>query len=93
MRFSSEKDGLRLFNQIRPGSRVTIITPQGSKLTGRATMRGPFGWVLNLGGRYGTPGIATDENIIKVQGGGRVSGETRIASELRDIAKDLMRKK
>jgi hypothetical protein len=55
-----------LVNKIRVGSKVTIITPHGSKLTGRAVMRGPAGWVLNLGGKYGTPGIASHENVIKV---------------------------
>lgn len=56
-----------LYNKIRPGSRVTIVTPHGSKLTGRAVMRGPAGWVLNLGGPHGTPGIADDENTIAVR--------------------------
>jgi hypothetical protein len=57
----------RLFDGIRPGSRVTIVTPHGSRLTGRAVMRGPAGWVLNLGGRHGTPGIASDDNVIAVR--------------------------
>jgi hypothetical protein len=58
----------QLFDKIRPRSRVTIVTPHGSKLTGRAVMRGPAGWVLNLGGAHGTPGIATDDNVIAVRG-------------------------
>jgi len=29
-------------------------------------MRGPYGWALNMGGRYGTPGVATSENIVRV---------------------------
>jgi len=57
-----------LFNKIRPGSKVTIITPHGSKLKGKAVMRGPAGWVLNLGGKYGTPGIADETNVITVSG-------------------------
>jgi len=57
-----------LFNKIRPGSKVTIITPHGSKLKGKAVMRGPAGWVLNLGGKYGTPGIADETNVITVIG-------------------------
>jgi len=56
-----------LFNQIRPRDKVTIITPHGSKLTGRAVTKGPAGWVLNLGGRHGTPGIASEENVIAVR--------------------------
>lgn len=63
-----------LFDSIRPRDMVTIITPHGSKMTGRVVMRGPYGWVLNLGGRHGTPGIATAENVIAVRGnkGGRL---------------------
>jgi hypothetical protein len=56
----------RLVDSIRNGDRVTIITRHGTKMTGRAVMKGPAGWVLNLGGAHGTPGIATDENTIKV---------------------------
>jgi hypothetical protein len=29
-------------------------------------MRGPAGWVLNLGGAHGTPGIATPENVVRI---------------------------
>lgn len=60
-----------LFNQIQHGSRVTILTPHGSKLTGRAVMynqKDGF-WILNLGGAYGTPGLASPENVIAVRGG------------------------
>ena len=53
-------------NEIRPGDKVTILTPHGQHRTGRVVMRGPAGWVLNLGGRYGTPGIADERNIVKV---------------------------
>jgi len=57
---------------IRPGDRVTIAVPGGigrggqeyTRRTGRAVMRGPYGWVLNLGGRHGTPGVAGEDNII-----------------------------
>ena len=55
-----------MFSLIRPGWRVTIVTPQGHKLKGRAVMRGPHGWVLNLGGPHGTPGIAHDGNVVGV---------------------------
>ena len=63
-----------LISKIRPGDKVTILVPAGlgrngpeyKKRTGRAVMRGPAGWVLNLGGRYGTPGVATAENTVKV---------------------------
>lgn len=56
----------RLVDAIRPGCRVTITTPHGHQRTGRAVMRGPVGWVLNMGGRHGTPAIATDDNTNRV---------------------------
>lgn len=62
---------------IRPGDRVTILVPNGigrhgtdwKEKTGRAVMRGPAGWVLNMGGRYGTPGVATLDNLVTVTKG------------------------
>jgi hypothetical protein len=66
-----------LIENIRPGDRVTIMVPNGigrhgvewKQSTGTAVMLGPAGWVLNMGGRYGTPGIATDENTVNVKKG------------------------
>jgi len=59
---------MRLIDAVKHGDRVTIITPHGNKLKGKAVMRSSCdGWVLNLGGKYGTPGIATEENTILVQ--------------------------
>jgi hypothetical protein len=61
-----------LFAEIRVGSRVTIRMPLrgrdtvAQERTGRAVMRGPYGWVLNMGGAHGTPGIATSENVARV---------------------------
>jgi hypothetical protein len=68
-----------LVDSIRVGDRVTILVPNGigrdgvewTRKTGRAVMPGPAGWVLNMGGRYGTPGVATDENTVAVKGGKR----------------------
>ena len=59
---------MKLIDSIRAGDRVTIVTPHGSQLTGRAVMRSPAigGWVLNMGGRHGTPGLACDANVCKV---------------------------
>lgn len=59
-----------LVDTISPGNRVTIVDRFGKQRTGRAVMRGPYGWVLNLGGRHGTPGIANAENIVSVRGKG-----------------------
>lgn len=55
------------FHDIKPGDRVTIKTPHGQEISGRAVMKGPAGWVLNLGGAHGRPGIATPENVVKVK--------------------------
>lgn len=52
---------------IRPGDRVTFVNRFGQARTGRAVM--PCiagGWVLNMGGPHGTPGIANEFNIIRV---------------------------
>lgn len=49
------------------GDRVTIRTPHGQLRSGKAVMMGPNGWVLNMGGPHGTPGIANENNIVKVE--------------------------
>ena len=55
-----------ILDVIRPGMRVTIVNRFGQQRSGKAVMRGRGGWVLNMGGPHGTPGIATPENIVKV---------------------------
>lgn len=53
---------------IRPGDTVTILTPHGGIRKGRAVMRSlRGGWVLNGGGKYGTPLLADDSNIVSVR--------------------------
>jgi len=63
---------------IHVGDRVTILVPAGLSLrdgreyrekTGRAVMRGPGGWVLNMGGKHGTPAVASAENIVRIKSG------------------------
>lgn len=52
---------------IRAGDRITIVNRFGQQQTGRVVMPcRAGGWVLNMGGRHGTPGIANDDNIVKV---------------------------
>ena len=67
---------------IKAGDRVTILIPNGQRInwetkqieqewkeaTGRAVMPSslPLSWVLNMGGRFGTPGIATPDNTVAV---------------------------
>lgn len=61
------------FEQIKHGDKVTILVPNGfgrfgqewKEKTGRVIMRGPAGWVLNMGGPHGTPGIASERNFVK----------------------------
>jgi hypothetical protein len=65
----SRKKNAGLFDAIRPGSRVTIVNRFGQSRSGRAVMRGPHGWVLNMGGPHGTPAIATPDNVTKVRAG------------------------
>ena len=55
-----------LFASIRPGDRVSILSPHGTRQTGRCVMKFSSHAVLNLGGRFGTPGIATDLNVCDV---------------------------
>ena len=61
---------------IQHGDRVTILVPAGigrngqewSPRTGRAVfISANGGWVLNMGGPHGTPGIATAENTVKIE--------------------------
>lgn len=78
------------FHAIKIGDTVGIVTPHGSVLGGRATIRGrqhgqTTHWVLNGGGPHGTPLIADARNTIfvpgvKFLGGGKFQvGETAAA--------------
>jgi hypothetical protein len=68
---------------IKKGWKVTILVPSGKRwdrvtgqiedelkeMTGVAVMPSSHGgWVLNMGGRFGTPGIADDDNIVAIRG-------------------------
>jgi hypothetical protein len=57
---------MSILDNIKPGAKVTIVNRFGQRHTGRAVMKGPAGWVLNMGGPHGTPDIATEENTVKV---------------------------
>lgn len=64
-----------LLASIRPGDRVTILVPNGfgrngqewKEATGRAVIISPGYVALNMGGRFGTPGVATEENLVSVR--------------------------
>jgi hypothetical protein len=64
------------WDEIRPGDRVTIRIPAGmgrngqewAEKSGRVVMRSSQGgWVLNMGGPHGSPGVASPENFLSVQ--------------------------
>lgn len=63
------------FEDIKVGSVVRIKQyagmrinrePEYKEANGKVVMRGAEGWVINMGGRYGTPEICTEENFVKV---------------------------
>lgn len=65
-----------LVASIKRGDRVTILVPAGfgrdgqewAERTGTAVMHSAHGgWVLNMGGAHGTPGLASAENTVRVQ--------------------------
>ena len=58
-----------MFKDIQIGDSVTMSTPQGNLLNGKAVMKGPYGWVINVGGRHGTPRIVHENNFIKMRKG------------------------
>jgi len=72
-----EATQMTLVESIKHGDKVTILVPNGigrngqewKAKTGRAVMRGPHGWVLNMGGPHGTPGIASESNTVRVKAG------------------------
>ena len=57
------------FEDIQVGDSVTFSTPHTAEMRGRAVMRGPAGWVVNMGGRHGMPGVVTERNFIKIRKG------------------------
>lgn len=74
-----------LLGQIRAGDRVTIVNRFGQERSGKAVMRGPAGWVLNMGGPHGTPGIASDSNIIKVNSRAKQTNAWGLVKEAKDF--------
>lgn len=75
----------QMLNSIQNGDRVTILVPAGmgrggqewTERSGRAVMRSAEGgWVLNMGGRDGTPGLVNERNIVKVHKRKQADGDT-----------------
>lgn len=63
---SLEADGTVL-DTIDAGDRLTIRTPHGGKVSGRAKLRGPAGWVFGAGKHGASVWIATAENLVKIE--------------------------
>ncbi len=62
--------------EVKAGDRVTILIPNGigrngieyKPKSGRAVMPASCGgWVLDMGGAYGTPGVATEKNFVSAR--------------------------
>ena len=58
----------RLIDCVEPGDTVWILSRFGVEHKGKAVMRSsmPDTWVLNMGGRHGRPGLASDKNVTRV---------------------------
>jgi hypothetical protein len=62
----AEEEIVEAFNEIGHGDTVHIKTPQGQTQRGKAVMRSSHGgWVLNMGGKHGTPGLVDEKNYVK----------------------------
>lgn len=55
---------------IAVGDRVEMLVPAGGRdytaVRGRVVMRGDYGWVLNLGGPHGRPGVCSPVNFVRI---------------------------
>lgn len=60
---------LTLYDSIKAGKSVTVRVRGGGTRSGRATMRGPEGWVLTPTKHTGNPPIAYPGNIVSVRAG------------------------
>jgi len=75
------------YEDIGPGDHVKFNHPlRGSDKVpqqgkGRVVMKGPAGWVLNSGGRYGTPNIVSPENYVSHRKAKRTVKEDEIQED------------
>lgn len=72
---NTQKKRSHTLADIRPGNRVTILVPAGigrngqeyKEATGCVVMRSSHGgWVLNMGGQYGRPGLVDERNFVRI---------------------------
>jgi hypothetical protein len=59
-------EDIQMVANLRPGDRVTIVTPHGQKVRGRAVICSGTHAALNLGGKHGRPGVVTPRNVVSV---------------------------
>jgi len=71
----SDEAAAEAIDAITFNDKVTIMIPAGGgefkEKTGRARIKSSHGWALNMGGAHGTPGVATERNIVKVKPGSK----------------------
>ena len=46
-----------MYSDIQKGDTVYFSTPHTAQMKGKAVMLGPAGWVVNAGGKHGTPKV------------------------------------
>lgn len=67
--YPGEFQRTQLHGKIRAGKAVAFLSPQMQVRTGRAVMPSKHGgWVLNMGGTHGTPGLCDASTVVWVQG-------------------------
>jgi len=59
------------YEEIMVGDRLEFLTPQGQTRKGRVVMLGKYGFVVNCGGKYGTPAVVTEKNYVSGRKGRR----------------------
>jgi hypothetical protein len=81
--------------KVQPGARVSFVDHDGKIRTGRAVMRSSSGgWVLNMGGRYGTPAVVDDSSITRVSSRPRAKNpELLVVSNNPQRRKSTMRRR
>ena len=58
-----------MYTDIHIGDTVYFSTPHTQEMKGRAVMKGPAGWVVNAGGKHGTPRVVSERNFIRLRKG------------------------
>ena len=81
----------QILDSVRPGDMVTIMVPAGmgregqewKEASGKIVMRSSHGgWVLNMGGKHGTPGVADVNNIVGIFRRAKRTSLEKIAQQL-----------